>query len=467
MQSRPSLAGATLVFLALSCRPESPPAHPGLSVATQPPPSSLLRLPSHGGSALVYRVPSLVASEWHSEGRLPELRRAVGADLDQRVVYALDMKGNVLLLDLESGRFRSFLPRIRSATMGPDGTLYTVDDSNIVTQTVHRTPLRLRTRLPGTLRALAGNKDDQLLTVTAGSPGRLLVLDTDQPDTVSIVPDGPVAASPWGDLMAVAADSGLVLIDPVNRAKPRFQEISGKAKLASFSPSGHRIWVADGESRLHVINRYTGEEVDRIRLPGPGSELRPDPWGRWLLVRPATGDSVWVIDLARNEMVGTLASLWGNDAPAITNQGLALLKRDGDLVVQDLTRDTWPEVGRIEGGASDLWLPLAWTPEPTEAAAAVPDTTAAPTGDTTGTAAPKNNSVYLQVSSSQNPAWARDLAGQLRDAGLPASVLEPTGPDEGYRVVLGPYASRDEAEAAGRKLGRPFFIYQPGNRAGQ
>jgi cell division septation protein DedD len=75
--------------------------------------------------------------------------------------------------------------------------------------------------------------------------------------------------------------------------------------------------------------------------------------------------------------------------------------------------------------------------------------------------------VYLQVSSSQNPAWARDLAGQLRDAGLPASVLEPTGPDEGYRVVLGPYASREEAESAGRKLGRPFFIYQPGIRAGQ
>jgi hypothetical protein len=46
-------------------------------------------------------------------------------------------------------------------------------------------------------------------------------------------------------------------------------------------------------------------------------------------------------------------------------------------------------------------------------------------------------------------------------------VLEPTGPDEGYRVVLGPYASREEAESAGRKLGRPFFIYQPGIRAGQ
>ncbi len=33
--------------------------------------------------------------------------------------------------------------------------------------------------------------------------------------------------------------------------------------------------------------------------------------------------------------------------------------------------------------------------------------------------------------------------------------------DDGYRVVLGPYATRTQAEAIGRKLGRPFWIYQP------
>jgi hypothetical protein len=386
-------------------------------------------------------------------------------DLDQRVVYALDTKGNVLLLDLESGRFRSFLPRVRAATMGPDGTLFTVDDSSVVTQTLRRTPVRLRTRLPGTLRALAGSKDDQLLTVTAGPPSTLLVLGTDQPDTVGTMPDGPVAASPWGDLVAVAADSGLVLVDPVSRAKPHYTEVGGRARLVAFSPSGHRIWVADGENRLHVINRYTGEELERVKLPGPAAELRADPWGRWLLIRPAAGDSVWLMDLAQDKVVGTLPSTWSTDAPTVTNQGLILLKQGPDLVVADLARDTWPAVGRIADGAADLWLPLAWTPEAMETAAAGPDTSAA-AADSTAPAAART-AVYLQVSSSQNPAWARDLAGQLRDAGLPASVLEPTGPDEGYRVVLGPYASREEAESAGRKLGRPFFIYQPGIRAGQ
>ena len=146
MQSRPLLAGAALFLTALSCRPSRDPAASGLSVATQPPPSSLLRLPSHGGPADVYRVPSLQPSEWKIQGKLPEIRRAVGADLDQRVVYSLDIKGNVVLLDLQSGRFRLFLSRVRDVTMGPDGTLYTVDDSNLVTQTVRRTPVRLHPR---------------------------------------------------------------------------------------------------------------------------------------------------------------------------------------------------------------------------------------------------------------------------------------------------------------------------------
>ncbi|MGH3993852.1 MAG: SPOR domain-containing protein, partial [Pseudonocardiaceae bacterium] len=66
--------------------------------------------------------------------------------------------------------------------------------------------------------------------------------------------------------------------------------------------------------------------------------------------------------------------------------------------------------------------------------------------------------VYLQVSSSQNPTWATELSQKLQGAGLPASVLEPKRSDEAYRVVLGPYPTREQAEEAGRKIGMPSFI---------
>lgn len=464
MQSRPILAGTALLLTALSCRPSREPAASGLSVATQPPPSSLLRLPSHGGPADVYRVPSLQPSEWKIQGRLPELRRAFGADLDQRVVYSLDTKGNVVLLDLQSGRFRPFLSRVRDGTMGPDGTLFTVDDSNFVTQTVRRTPVRLHPRLPSRPTALFGTKDDFLLTILGGKASSLAVIGSDSRDSATALPAGPVTATFWGDLLAVAADSAVVLIDPRGGAATRSDRVSGHARLVAFSPSGHRLFVADGESRIHVMNRYSGEMIETIDLPGPAAELRADPYGRWLLVRPATGDSVWLVDLARHLAAGTVAADWAADLPTVTNQGLLLVKQGADVVAYDATREGWPGVGRVSGGAADIWLPLAWIPGPESATVTVPDSTQPADSGAVGE---PGNEVYLQVSSSQNPAWARDLASQLRDAGLPASVLEPRGPDEGYRVVLGPYASRAEAEAAGRKLGRPFFIYQPGPRAAQ
>ena len=69
--------------------------------------------------------------------------------------------------------------------------------------------------------------------------------------------------------------------------------------------------------------------------------------------------------------------------------------------------------------------------------------------------------MYLQVSRSQNPAWAQALAGEIRDEGFPALVITPKSGDEAYRVVVGPYPSRESAESAGRRLGRPSFIYHP------
>jgi cell division septation protein DedD len=87
-----------------------------------------------------------------------------------------------------------------------------------------------------------------------------------------------------------------------------------------------------------------------------------------------------------------------------------------------------------------------------------------PPADTAAVAGPEEAPaaiMYLQVSRSQNPAWAQALAAEIRGEGFPALVLDPRPGEEAYRVVVGPYPSREEAESAGRRLGRPSFIYQP------
>ena len=67
----------------------------------------------------------------------------------------------------------------------------------------------------------------------------------------------------------------------------------------------------------------------------------------------------------------------------------------------------------------------------------------------------------MQISSSQNPAWAEELANKMKSQGLPASVMRPRRQDEFYRVVLGPYPSREAADSAGTRLGQPYFLYLP------
>ena len=71
------------------------------------------------------------------------------------------------------------------------------------------------------------------------------------------------------------------------------------------------------------------------------------------------------------------------------------------------------------------------------------------------------------MSSSQNPNWANELSDKLRAAGLPASVLTPKRSQEPFRVVLGPYATREQAEETGRKLGMPSFIVTAQDQSAQ
>ncbi len=452
--NRRSLLVLALAFAA--CRSDST-AYPGLSAGTTTPPTSLLRLPAAGGTAQLYRLPNLETWDWKGGTALPPLRRPVGADLDLGVVYAIGVKNELVAFDLQTGRPRTQLAGgVREVTMGPDGTLHTVDDSLRIIQFVHRNPVRINQRLSGRPRDLFGGRNSVLLSITGNVMS--LFRGEDAPVPVSL-PPGDAAATYWGDLIAVAADTAVVLIEVDLPEKPVSIRVGGHARAVLFSPSGHRFYVARREGSILVFNRFTREQVGEIQLPGPAAALRVDPYGRWLMVNPSSRDSLWLVDLATDRFVGSFATVWAPDLPTITNQQSLLVKSGGDVISYNLTQKEFPERGRVRGGAEDFWIPLAWTPETGTASIAVDvpaDSTAAATDSTEAPAR-----VYLQVSSSQNRDWSAELARQLEQQGLPASVLDPQGGDEGFRVVLGPYPSREAAEATGKRLGRPYFIYQP------
>ncbi len=445
-----------LFLLAAACGKEGPKlALDHLPASTRgPAPSSVLRLAAGGGVARLYRVPGLDPSSWTAEDKLPAVARIVGADPEQGVVFTLDDKRNLVTLDLETRRVRTYLDHVRTATMGPDGALYAVDTGSTVTQMVRRAPVRFRSKLQGSPQELYATMTGALLARVGDKAPVLEVLGPDQAPVSTSLPSETMAPTFYGDLVAVATDTGVVIYETQGKRPPRSIPVRGHARDILFSPSGHRLYVAQEYDKLLVYDRFGGEQLAAIDLPGPARSLRGDRFGQWLLVRPAAGDSVWVVDVGRGRFAGTVATKWAADLPAVASPNALLVRRDGDVLSLDLGAKGFPEAGRVKDGGADEWLPVAWRPA-RDVQRDVTADSAALAGADSGQAAA---SVYLQVSSSQNPAWANELAEKLRGAGLPASVLAPTRGDEAHRVVLGPYATREQAEETGRKIGMPSFV---------
>lgn len=414
-----------------------------------------LRIPAEGGTLAAFTVPALTPLPDAVRGRVPPVGRVVGLDSEYDYLFLRTPTNEVIGVDLASGRVDTVASGVERATLGPDGTLYTVDGKRRVTTLKRRVRFAWPEALQAVPREMFGATDQRLVALLPLDTPRLVTAAADQPPAGRpFAPSGDLAATFWGDLIAAATDSGILIVDPRATRDSSFVPVPDRPRALAFSPAGHRIYVAKRAGLgLAVIDRYERKEIDGIALPGPAATVRLDPLGRWLLARPATGDSAWIVDLPVKALHGGVATTWQADLPAVGPDGSVLTRQGTDVVA--LNPDELQETGRVKRGAPDWWLLTTWRPASSRG---TPLPAAAALGDSIGAEGP----LYVQVSVSQNQTWSRAAAQQLVSAGLPATVLPPEAPDDGYRVVLGPYPTRAQAEAIGRKLGRPYWIYQPG-----
>src|SRR6266487_4506408 len=102
------------------------------------------------------RLPSLAEIPSAIRGRLPQVRRVIGLDPEAEFLYVTTpqrdttrkkgaraksdttLKSDVLALDLGSARVETVATAIEQATLGPDGTLYTVDGKGRVVSLARR-----------------------------------------------------------------------------------------------------------------------------------------------------------------------------------------------------------------------------------------------------------------------------------------------------------------------------------------
>lgn len=453
----------------------------------------MLRLPADGGGATLLRGDSLTALDWEIADDIPAIARGLGTDLEERIVYAVDTKGRLIGIDLLARRVRVHLAAARQLIATPDGVIMGLDSAGHALRFASRSLTTFRASLepgPTVLLRAPGSK----LIASNSRAGVLQVLSEDGEAQRIDAPSGRVTSTWYGDVVAVTTDSGVVLVDPNGKPAPHFVKLEGRPTLAAFSPSGHRLYVARKTGDIVIVDpavadgRFRGDDLGTLPLPAEPIALRIDPSGRWLLARPARGDSVWLVDLVRRERTATLRTRWAEDLPLVSG-GRTLVSRDGnDVVAWDIAGAGPVERSRLAGAAGDVFMVVPWAPRVVAApqqiaidtvlvvddsAVAVDDTVTVPPVDSalavpqvelppipTATTGPV--AIYLQVSSSQNVDWARALADQLRQGGFPSRVFEPTTPEDGFRVVVGPYGTREEADAAGRRLGRPYFILTPG-----
>ena len=417
----------------------------------------VLRFPANPGPGVrLYKFPALIEVEWRFDTPTIAASHVVGFTSTEQQIYVQKDSSELLALDLQSGRDYTVDSVVAAAVIGPTGTPHLVDLDGSLATVVDRHTRRWDSIVLEQPKRIWGTTGGSLLALIETEAGRRLELFTDTGRIATIeLPTGLLAVTRWGDLVAVAADSGLI-IQRTNHNRSdgvKFLPLASEVTAMVFSAAGHYLFIATAKHELLVVNRFQSTNPEKYPLAHRVEAMRTGPLGQFLLLRPEGRDSLWIAEEAELANVVSVAGSWQDDLPAIASDGTVLVRQGDDVVAID--PETGARRGRIENSARDRWLAIAWDPRrPTLQLAeeAATDDQQETTGEEDQT------KFYVQLSSTSNLTWAQARRDELLQAQLRALVLYPTEYYDIYRVVLGPYGTREEADHIGRRLGQPYFL---------
>ncbi|MEO7501316.1 MAG: SPOR domain-containing protein [Gemmatimonadaceae bacterium] len=472
-----------------------------------------LRIPRDGGTARIYTFANLDSSIWSATGS-PPVGRVLAFDQDAGLVAFTDDNGQPRRLDLRLGEVRSASKGKLTGVVSANGNeIYGIDAKGII---VRLTPSGDWTFDPAkTPQALFPQSNGQLVIAGAVGPSTRLwaihppdetILDS---ASLSVVARGARAQA--GDRLYFASQRGLVGIRTLDLSPLKEVRLAGDAADMAPTPSGDRVYIALHETpRIVVLDRYSESISATIDLPGPAIDLRIDPLGQLLLAKPADGtDSAWVVAIGTNKVVGSIPTTWTTDLPAFAHSSTIATLRGADVVF--VNGATLSEVRTIRGGGKDYWYFFYWNgfrprsanldqpvtftppdsivrrdtilpqtdsvrgapplrdasptmlPPPTSFPPSPAPLPAPPAAPGTPATAGRTPGFLVSFAALLNEAQARTFAGGIEVGGVRARVLPTqTGGTAIYRVVLGPYATREQADRIGRESKRQYWVYEAG-----
>jgi len=215
-----------------------------------------------------------------------------------------------------------------------------------------------------------------------------------------------------------------------------------------------------------------------VVLAAPPGDLRMDPLGRYLIARFPKGDSAWIVNIGNNRLLGAVQTKWAADLPAITPDGALAALGDKDVSLLDPEKLTVKST--VAGGAKDFWYFFTWDgfrprargldqpvtfPGDFNGDSLTASSTASSTIETsphdTAAAAPAAAGFVLSFATLLAEDKAQDMASRIIVGGRSAHVVAATaGGAPVYRVVMGPFSTREEADRVGRASRRDYWIYE-------
>ena len=456
---------------------------PAAAPATRGPDNLVLRIPRGGGTARVYAYPRLDTVVW-SAPSAPPPARVLGFDEEAGGIAFVDARGLPVRLDFRQGAASTVSKAKLASLSSADGSaIYAIAADGTVERFAEsgvwkwKPPVAARAVFPqpdGTLLVLGERKNGSVVW-------RLRPPNTDVVDSVVLTKVDRTLRTQVGDRLYLSAGKELTGIRTRTMQPTESISLDGPIELLDATPSGDRVFiVTHGAKAIDVLDRYREKVSGTIDLGRTIADLRMDPLGRYLLVRPERSDSAIVVALGTSRVVGAVPTAWRADLPFVAPDGAIALAQGNDVIIVD--GETLRPTARARGAASDFWYPFRWNgfrpraatlDQPVQFAGVATDTShaadSAAAKTDSGAAAPttardsahRPTGWIVSFAALLVPERAQELAAKITVGSEHPRVISATRDGSTiYRVVLGPYATREDAERVGRESKQSYWVYE-------
>lgn len=424
---------------------------------------------------------------------MPPIDHVLGFDTDGGVVAFVDDKGMARRLDFRASEAR-FASREKLTGLA------SVNGADVFGVTAKGDMLRLTPsgdwtfEPPSPARWIFPQPNGSV--IVAGNQGSKTTLSLIRPTDDAIVATATLplvhrgVRTQIGDRLYFTVDSGLIGVRTRDLSMLKSVRLKNPVAAIVPTPSGDRLYVAmKGSSELTIVNRYSETVNGSVTLPSGASDLRMDPLGQVLLVRPAAGgDSAWVVGVGSDKLEGTIQTAWRDDLPAFAPGSTIATLRGADVTMANAV--TLEDMNTVKGGAADFWYFVNWNgfrPRSADldrpvsfdsgessgagdsSASTRADSFAPPIRDTAPTMIvpppaltnPRATGYVVSFAAVLTAQKASEIAAEITINGThPQVSATQSGSTTLYRVVLGPFQTREEADKVGKDSRRQYWIYE-------